>query len=79
LDIEAFSGQLYASPQKQDTGKLPAVGTMTLDEMEASMIRKTITFYDGNISKVARALGLSRGALYRRMEKYGIESSESRL
>lgn len=72
LDIEAFSGQLYASPKKQNTGHLPAVGTMTLDEIEASMIRKTIAFYDGNISKVARALGLSRGALYRRMEKYGI-------
>ena len=51
---------------------IPAVGTMTLDEMEASMIRKAIAFYDGNISKVARALGLSRGALYRRMEKYEI-------
>jgi transcriptional regulator of acetoin/glycerol metabolism len=28
--------------------------------------------YDGNVSKVAEGLGLSRGALYRRMQRYGL-------
>ena len=36
------------------------------------MIIKTMDAYKNNISKVARTLGLSRGALYRRLDKYGI-------
>ncbi len=38
------------------------------------MIVKCMKHYDGNISRVAEALGLSRAALYRRFEKYGIEA-----
>ncbi|SFQ32637.1 sigma-54-dependent transcriptional regulator [Hymenobacter arizonensis] len=55
-----------------DSGELPAPGTMTLDELEAHMIRQALSHYDGNISRVAKALGLSRGALYRRLEKHAI-------
>jgi transcriptional regulator of acetoin/glycerol metabolism len=36
------------------------------------MIRQALSHYDGNISRVAKALGLSRGALYRRLEKHAI-------
>lgn len=43
-----------------------------IDAMERKMIIKAIELYSGNISKVADALGLSRAALYRRLEKYGI-------
>lgn len=43
-----------------------------LDEMEKNMILKAIELYGNNHSKVATALGLTRQALYRRMEKYGI-------
>ena len=53
-------------------GELPAPGSMTLDEVEAHMIRQSLAHYEGNISRVAKALGLSRGALYRRLEKHGI-------
>ncbi|MEM7352329.1 MAG: sigma-54 dependent transcriptional regulator [Acidobacteriota bacterium] len=57
---------------------LPAAGSMTLDEMERAMIVKSLQHYRGNISRVAKALGLSRAALYRRCEKFGIEyGSES--
>src|SRR6476469_5910291 len=55
-----------------EPGELPAPGTMTLDELEAQMIRQSLAHYDGNISRVAKALGLSRGALYRRLEKHDI-------
>jgi DNA-binding NtrC family response regulator len=51
---------------------LPSPGTMTLDELEAHMIRQSLQHFAGNISQVARALGLSRGALYRRLEKHEI-------
>ena len=53
-------------------GELPTPGTMTLEELEGQMIRQSLAHYDGNISRVAKALGLSRGALYRRLEKHGI-------
>jgi transcriptional regulator of acetoin/glycerol metabolism len=53
---------------------LPQVGSMTLDDMEKATIVKAMSHYDGNISKVAEALGLSRAALYRRFEQFGIKS-----
>ncbi len=43
-------------------------------ELERSQIIKTLRAHYGNISETAKALGLSRAALYRRMEKYGIEN-----
>ena len=51
---------------------LPDAGTITLDEMEKRMIVKCMKHYEGNVSRAAEALGISRAALYRRMEKYGI-------
>ena len=52
---------------------LPDVGSMTINEMERAMILKSLQHHGGNVSKVADSLGLSRAALYRRFEKYGIE------
>ncbi|WP_299989700.1 sigma-54 dependent transcriptional regulator [uncultured Pontibacter sp.] len=72
LRAEDFQAQSQQGPVKAGDKTLPAVGTMTLDEMEASMIRKSMAYYHNNVSKVARALGLSRAALYRRLEKFGI-------
>ena len=45
---------------------------LTLEEIEAQSIQQAIELYKGNLSNVAKSLGISRGALYRRMEKYGI-------
>ncbi len=52
--------------------KLPPVGSMTIDELERAMILRTLAFHTGNISRTAQTLGLSRAALYRRLEKHGI-------
>ena len=54
---------------------LPAVGVMTLEEMEEAMVRKALEKYNNNISQTAKSLGLTRQMLYRRMDsiKYGIE------
>ncbi len=49
---------------------LPPAGSMTLDQIEKEMIIKAITHFQNNLTKVAKSLGLSRGALYRRLEKY---------
>jgi two-component system, NtrC family, response regulator len=72
LGPEDFQAQAQRVPVKVESGALPEVGLMTLDELEAQMIRKTVDFYAGNLSRVAKALGLSRGALYRRLEKFNI-------
>jgi DNA-binding NtrC family response regulator len=45
---------------------------MSLEAVEAVLIRKALSRTGGNVSHAAEALGLSRGALYRRMEKYGL-------
>jgi transcriptional regulator of acetoin/glycerol metabolism len=47
---------------------------MTLDEIERAMIVKCVRHWDGNLSRVAEALGLSRAALYRRLRKYRIDT-----
>ncbi len=52
---------------------LPPVGSMTVDGMEKTMILRSIEHHRGNLTRVAESLGLSRQALYRRMEKYGIK------
>ncbi|MEG0736515.1 MAG: helix-turn-helix domain-containing protein, partial [Longicatena sp.] len=45
-----------------------------LSEMERSAIEKTLFKNNGNISKTAEELGLSRAALYRRIEKYDLKN-----
>jgi DNA-binding NtrC family response regulator len=50
----------------------PSYENMSIDEVEALLVRKVLRRCDGNISKAAEALGLSRAALYRRIEKYGL-------
>ena len=45
---------------------------MSLEEVEGFLIKKTLARFDGNVSRAAEALGLSRSALYRRLEKFGL-------
>jgi len=45
---------------------------LSLEAVESILIRKTLQRFQGNVSQAAEALGLSRGALYRRMEKHGL-------
>lgn len=54
------------------TQSLQDLNSFNLEEIEKSVIRKTIETYKGNISQAAKELGLTRASLYRRMEKYGI-------
>ncbi|WP_029906584.1 sigma-54 dependent transcriptional regulator [Prevotella sp. 10(H)] len=66
---------------KEQYTEIPSSSTMSdsiypLDELEKNMILKAIELYGNNHSKVAIALGLTRQALYRRMEKYGINSGQ---
>ncbi|MDB5952391.1 MAG: two-component system response regulator [Massilia sp.] len=49
------------------------VDGMTLEQVERHMIESTMAQHQGNISRVAKTLGLSRTALYRRLERHGIK------
>ena len=51
---------------------LPNVGSMSLEEMEIRMIKKTLAFHKQSISAASRDLGITRSALYRRLEKFNI-------
>ena len=60
---------LGLNPQKSAGQSLD---DMSLEAVEAVLVRKALARTGGNVSQAAEALGLSRGALYRRMEKYGL-------
>jgi DNA-binding NtrC family response regulator len=72
LRADDFLASVAMERQDATTDRLPSVGSVTLDEMERAMIEKALTHHRRNLTKVAESLGLSRAALYRRLEKYGI-------
>ena len=45
---------------------------LSLEEVDCFLVKKALERHDGNVSRAAEALGLSRSALYRRMERYGL-------
>jgi DNA-binding NtrC family response regulator len=49
-----------------------AVDEMSLEDVETLLIRKALARFDGNVSRAAEFLGLSRSALYRRLQRYGL-------
>ena len=59
---------LFSRKNSNDT----AADTLNLDEVEKAAVVKAIQLHNGNISKAAEELGLTRASLYRRMEKYGL-------
>jgi len=50
----------------------PRMEEMSLEEVEALLIKKALARFHGNVSHAANALGLSRSALYRRLQRYGL-------
>ena len=53
-------------------GAAESMEEMTLESVERVLIQKALARWDGNVSHAARALGLSRSALYRRMAQHGL-------
>jgi DNA-binding NtrC family response regulator len=45
---------------------------MSLEEVESLLIKKALARFEGNVSRAAEALGLSRSALYRRLQRHGL-------
>jgi DNA-binding NtrC family response regulator len=55
-------------------GEAGALEEMPLEDVERHIIRKALERHGGNVSHAAEALGVSRSALYRRLQKYGLET-----
>lgn len=81
-----LNGNIVWDVSKDQVKNLPNVGTspargesppktalVTIDEMEKKMISQAVRELDGNISQIAKVLGLSRNTLYLKMRKYGIQ------
>ncbi|MBR2415723.1 MAG: sigma-54-dependent Fis family transcriptional regulator [Bacteroidaceae bacterium] len=70
LQAADFEGQCSAA-----TNIVPDSGTagLTLDELEINSIKNAMERCGGNMTQVAQTLGISRQALYRRLEKYGLK------
>jgi transcriptional regulator with PAS, ATPase and Fis domain len=56
---------------QQAAASAPRLEDLSLEEVEKMFIQKALARYP-NVSQAAQALGLSRSALYRRLEKYGL-------
>lgn len=77
LQAADFQSQYDSSVQKKGTVQLPEVGAVTLEELEVMMIKRAMAYYKNRISKAASSLGITRNALYRRLEKYNIPYDET--
>ncbi len=60
---------LALQPARESAAKLEQMG---LEEVECFLIKKTLARNNGNVSQAAASLGLSRSALYRRLQRYGL-------
>ncbi len=68
LRKEDFMKQMFGDNNRTDKDR----GALNLKEMEIAMIRKALAKHNHSISPTAKALGITRSALYRRLEKYNI-------
>jgi DNA-binding NtrC family response regulator len=71
LEITDFSAQL--TPVKKENQLLPG----TLEEMEVEMIKRALAYHQNKVARAAVSLGLTRSALYRRLDKYQIPYDEA--
>ena len=72
-DSDQYRVEDFPLPSRPDSQPLPAIGgSLNLDQLEKQMIERALRLHHFNISLAASELGLSRGALYRRMEKHGL-------
>jgi len=67
--VSAMDLALQTTPDAQVSARLEE---MSLEDAERLLIKKALARFDGNANRAAEALGLSRSALYRRLQKYGL-------
>jgi DNA-binding NtrC family response regulator len=62
----------FSAPMNPPSGNDLPASTLNLEDIEQAAVRKALSKHGGNISRAANELGISRKALYRRIEKYGL-------
>ncbi|MFB6272304.1 MAG: sigma-54-dependent transcriptional regulator [Salinibacter sp.] len=63
----------FSAPSPESSGaEEPSFDTLNLDDLEQKAVRQALSKHGGNVSQAAEELGISRRALYRRIEKYGL-------
>jgi DNA-binding NtrC family response regulator len=67
--VTPFDLALESSPEARLSARLEE---MSLEDAERLLIKKALARFEGNANRAAEALGLSRSALYRRLQKYGL-------
>ena len=75
-DKTILKSHIMLSEQNKTESKHDDKSLRPLDDIELDMIKKALNKYQGHISKAAVALGISRNALYRRMEKHGLHKED---
>ena len=73
--IAELEAQLAAASSAPPDHAAPSFEAMRLREVEGQLVRGAMQRTRGNVSRAARALGLSRSALYRRLERHGLTTS----
>ncbi len=75
---ELSQADFIAAEQRADGVGAQRLGVdgMTLEQVERHMIERAMLEHAGNISRVSKALGLSRNALYRRLERHGMKVAD---
>ena len=73
LDATDFDAQYLRHDEPAKAAEGSSFAGMTLDEIERQTILQALEQHKGNLSQVAVSLGISRAALYRRLEKYNIQ------
>ena len=71
-EIEPTDFNLSISTVSQAASSGTEYDTMNLQDIEKMLVQKALDKYEGNISKAAKELGLTRAALYRRLEKFNL-------
>jgi two-component system NtrC family response regulator len=76
LDASDFDAQYLRHDEPVKASDSSSLAGMTLDEIERQTILQALDRHKGNLSQVAMTLGISRAALYRRLEKFNITVNE---
>ena len=76
LDASDFDAQYLRHDEPVKASDSSSLAGMTLDEIERQTILQALDRHKGNLSQVAMTLGISRAALYRRLEKFNITVTE---
>lgn len=90
LEDKTFRQQLHSNPETGGATVLPFPGThgggmspesksvSTINDLESMAIQNAIFEYKGNLTEAAKALGIGRATLYRKVKQYNIDPSRAR-